>query len=1145
MQDAGDEHGSPASREQPSELDWVLPAKHSREPRVIGIGGSAGSIPAMQRFFQAMPSDSGMAFVVVLHLSPDHQSMLSEVLQRSTAMSVSEATDGLQVLPNHVYVIPPGKQIWLSDDHLRLTALAREPRRATVDLFFRSLADSYGARAVGIVLSGGDGDGAMGTKRIKERGGLTIAQDPEGAEHDGMPRAAIATSMVDWVLRAEEMPARLLEYEQREQRLVLPPEVGPNPAALEASPPSNNEAALRDVLAFLRSRTGRDFACYKRATIVRRIARRLQVNEVENVPEYLHFLRTHPGESGALLQDLLISVTNFFRDREAFAALEQIIPDLFRGKSQGDTVRVWVPACATGEEAYSIAMLLSDHARTLDAPPSLQVFATDLHEQALMEARRGAYHDTISADVSPERLQRYFSKDGNGYRVRRELREMVLFAVHDLLKDSPFSRLDLVSCRNILIYLNREAQLRALDVFHFALRPGGRLFLGTSESVDDTSGLFFVLDRKNRIYAPRAVTRSSLPIGSGQGSLARALAVPQPPDVPVVVHKPLPPAEGSALDGWQLTSEQIPWSELHLQLIERLASPSLLVNDRHEIVHLSQSASVFLHFGGGEPSRELLRVVNPALRNELRAALFRASEERATIASEGIPLELAGEPRLVDVRVSPASELAADFFLIELRLQPVGATQPLAAPPVDDLVVQQLERELEKAKRHLRDVVEQHQGSLEEARASNEELQAMNEELRSASEELESSREELQSINEELTTVNQELKNTVEEVGHTNSDLQNLMGATAIATIFLDRELKIMRFTPPAVELFSMIPTDVGRPLADLSHRLRYPELIADAEQVLKQLAPVERQVSESGGRFFQARVLPYRTTDDRIAGIVLTFVDVTERELAQAAVQRAHAELEQRVQERTAELDATNTKLQSEISEHRRAEKARQELQVRLVNAQEEERGRISRELHDEIGQQISALMLSLQALESAEPGGETPSKLRELRATAELVAEEIHRVAYELRPIALDELGLERALAGLLEALKQRSGLAVDFFSAGIDEPRLPREIETTIYRIVQEATNNVHKHASARGLSVSVERRGELVTGIVEDDGVGFDTEALASGDTRRIGLVGMRERAAIVGGELTIESAPGRGTTVRVRLPVSGRPNSGSD
>ncbi|HYQ18612.1 MAG TPA: PAS domain-containing protein, partial [Polyangiaceae bacterium] len=628
----------------------------------------------------------------------------------------------------------------------------------------------------------------------------------------------------------------------------------------------------------------------------------------------------------------------------------------------------------------------------------------------------------------------------------------------------------------------------------------------------------------------------SLPIPSGPGSLARALALQDAPDLALFSKAlPRPSATHSELADYGGGAEQVTWSELHLKLIERLAGPSLIVNGRHEIVHLSQSASAFLQFPGGEPSKDVLRVVNPGLRGDLRAALFRASEQREAVFVPAIPIELAGVSRVADIRVSPAFELAADFYLIELHLQPLGTPHSARSPQADGVAVQQLERELEKAKRHLRDVVEQHEASLEESRASNEELQAMNEELRSASEELESSREELQSINEELTTVNQELKNTVEQVSHTNSDLQNLMGATAIATVFLDRSLKITRFTPQAVALFSLIPSDVGRPLADLRHRLDYPQLIADAQRVLEQLSPVERRVSESEGRFFLARVLPYRTIDDRIAGIVLTLIDVTERETAQALVERARQELEQRVQERTAQLDALNNQLKSEIVEHRRAEKARQELQALLVNAQEEERGRISRELHDEVGQQISALMLSLKSLEAVVPG-EAPSKLRELRATAERVAGEIHQVAYQLRPVALDELGLGRALNGYLEGWQQRSGITADLVVAGIDTPRLPREIETTLYRIVQEATNNVFKHANATHISVSVERRGEQVTGIIEDNGAGFDVEKLKSADPRRIGVVGMRERVAICDGELTIDSEPEQGTTVRVRLPV---------
>ncbi len=1114
----------------------VMPTGGYRSTHVVGIGGSAGGIPAMQRFFSAMPADSNMAFVVVLHLSPEHDSALSEVLQTTTAMRVEQATDGMLARVNHVYVIPPGQHLSMTNDRLRLTELPRERgRRLTVDLFFRSLADTHGPHAVGIIFSGGDGDGALGIKRIKERGGLTIAQDPNEAEHDGMPRSAIATSMVDWVLRAELMPARLLDYQKREQRLRLLPESGPNPAVLPSPSHSTEEAALRDVLGFLRARTGRDFSYYKRATIVRRVARRMHVNEVDDVPGYLAFLRERPGEAGALLQDLLISVTNFFRDRESFGALEAQVPELFRNKTAADTIRVWVPACATGEEAYSIAMLLREHAQTLDAPPAIQVFASDLDETVLAEARNGSYPHTISTDVSAERLQRFFVKEGRGYRVRRELRETLLFTVHDLLKDSPFSRLDLVSCRNLLIYLNRTAQARAFDVFHFALRPEGRLFLGTSESADDCAHLFLPLDKKHRLYVARATTRGSFPLPSGPSSLARALA-PSEPAHSEAGSSHAPPRVGSVHGALPPTADpSASWAEIHLKLLERSGPPSLLVNDEHEIVHLSENAAEFLHFAPGELSANLFRLVDPTLRIELRAAVFRARQTREPSVVLNVPTLHGAQGRSVDIRVSPATDLAPGFLLITFDSRPSPSHGAEVTPAHREPATRQLEQELEQTKQQFRVIVEQHEAATEEMKASNEELQAMNEELRSATEELETSREELQSINEELTTVNQELKNKVDELGSTNSDLHNLMGATAIATIFLDRELRIMRFTPPAIDLFGLIPTDVGRPLANLRHSLSYPDLLSDAARVLQQLTLIEREVAEAAGRFFLARLLPYRTTDDRIGGVVLTFLDVTERHLAQLAVRQAHLELEDRVRERTAQLDEANVSLRLEVNKQQQAEAARQELQRRLINAQEEERRRVSRELHDEVGQQIVAMMLTLKSRELEGLAPEVNAKLNTLRESTELIETQIHQLASQLRPVALDVLGLSQALATYLDAWGERSRVAVDFFSSGIDEPRLPSVIEITLYRIVQEATNNVVRHAAARNVSVSIERRKDHVIGIIEDDGKGFDFDTVRAPTLGRLGIAGMQERAAIVDGELTIDSGTS-GTTVRIKLPI---------
>ncbi len=881
-------------------IDNIVPTYSYQLTPMVGIGGSAGAIPALQAFFESMPSESGMVFVVVLHLSPDYESSLPEMIQRWTKMKVLKVVDGVKAAPNTVYVIPPGKQLSATNGHLSLADLDRDHgRRLAVDLFFRTLADTHGAHAAAVVLSGADSDGTLGIRRIKERGGLTIAQDPDEAEHNGMPRAAIATGMVDWVLRASEMPRRIVDYIAREKQLNLPPEEGPQPATARRPAPSEPEAAFREILVFLRTRTGRDFSYYKRATILRRISRRMQVNGVLDMTGYLAFLRTHPGEAGALLKDLLISVTNFFRDREAFQAVEARIPQLFDGKSQGDTVRVWVPACATGEEAYSLAILLVEHARTIDVPPAIQVFGCDLDEEAIQVARAGIFPDTIAADVSEDRLRRFFVKEHRGYRVRREIRELVLFAAHDLLKDAPFSKLDLVSCRNLLIYLNREAQARIIDIFHFALKPDGLLFLGSSESVDEASTLFRVLDKKHRIYERKSVQRLGLPVPNGPSTLLVrqieqqvAAEHAESAKLPVVVPPPsfshtASLALASSRAGIRSEEERISWSELHFKLIERFGPPSILVNRDYDIQHISDSSGKFLQIVGGQPTTNLLRLINPALRVELRAALFRAVQSGAVAESLRVPMELEKKQRFVDIRVAPANDLAPDFLLVTLALQEemVPAAPEAAAPTPPEPIVQHLERELEQMKSHLRDTVEQYEASTEELKASNEELQAMNEELRSATEELETSREELQSINEELTTVNQELKNKVEELGHANSDLQNLMGATAIATVFLDRNMNIMRFTHSAAPIFSLIPSDIGRPLADLKHRINYPDMDADAERVLAILAPVEREVTGQPDRHYLARMLPYRTVDDRIAGVVLTFVDITERKAAEQAL--------------------------------------------------------------------------------------------------------------------------------------------------------------------------------------------------------------------------------------------------------------------
>jgi len=877
-------------------IDNAVPTRGYQMLPVVGLGGSAGGLESLRGFFSHANPQAGVAYVVVMHLSAEHDSILAEVLQRCTSMPVLQVRDTIKVEPNTVYVIPPGRALETFDGYLQLgdLPLARH-RHITVDIFFRTLADTHGPHAAAIVLSGADGDGAIGIKRIKERGGLTIAQDPEEAQVSSMPLAAINTGMVDWTLPVSQMAVRVEQYLNMERAVRLPPELH-SETEESLSTVEHDEAALRDVLTFLRSRTGRDFSYYKRATVVRRIGRRMQVNNIADLGGYLDCLRTRPGEAGALLQDLLISVTNFFRDTECFAALEERLPHLFADKSGADTVRVWIAGCATGEEAYSIAMLLTEHARMIDTPPAIQVFATDLDDNAIRVAREGIYPAAIGGDVSEDRLRRFFVKDVRGYRVRRELRECVLFAVHDVLRDSPFSRVDLVSCRNLLIYLSRQAQARVLDIFHFALLPGGTLFLGSSESIEEASQHFSVIDKKHRLFGQRHTPRIGLPVSGGHNAISLALqAQSSALNGPVVANAAMArPRQDAARASLELGGRTVSWAEVHLKLLEHLSPPSILIDSEQEIVHMSPSAGQFLSMGGGEPTRNLLRLIHPALRIELRAALYKATSTGARVSVPASALEVGGETMMLGIDVYAVSDVAPGLTLIIINIlssveQEAIQTQPTAwVRPGADHVADQLDREVERLKSHLRDTVEQYETSTEELKASNEELQAMNEELRSATEELETSREELQSINEELTTVNHELKGKVDELGHANSDMQNLMDATAIATVFLDRQLLITRYTPSAVTLFNFIATDIGRPLAHLHTQLHYPELVADAKLVLERLAPVERQIGAPPGRSYLVRMLPYRTVDDRIAGVVLTFVDITQRLLDAEALRQS-----------------------------------------------------------------------------------------------------------------------------------------------------------------------------------------------------------------------------------------------------------------
>lgn len=784
----------------------------------------------------------------------------------------------------------------------------------------------------------------------------------------------------------------------------------------------------------------------------------------------------------------------------------------------------------------------------------LQIFATDLDGEAINVARNGVYPETIAADLSEERLHRFFTKEHRGYRVRREIRETVLFAVHDLLKDSPFSRLDMVSCRNLLIYLNREAQARALEIFHFGLLPGGRMFLGSSESVDESSPLFTTLDKKHRLFTHWPAPRTSLPVPFSPSALALNLS-------PAVAATEGPVVAGKAFDQVRHSSRSlseasftrpVSWGDLHFKLIEKLAPPSLIVNADHDIVHLSESAGRFLQYSGGELTKNLLRAVHPALRIELRAALYRAGQAGCTTESGPVRVDIGQEQTQVTLRVSPAGDAAPDFFLVVFDAKALSTSDLPQVTPAQgqsdpDPLARQLDRELERLKLYLSDTVEQYEASNEELKSSNEELQAMNEELRSATEELETSREELQSINEELSTVNLELKSKVDELGHANSDLHNLMGATAIATIFLDRQLRITRYTPPAVALFNLIPSDIGRPLTDLTTQLDYEQLGADELAVLEQLVPIEREVRQADGTCFLARLLPYRTIEDHIAGVVLTFVDITERKRIEEALRRARDELEDRVRSRTADLAQANVTLRNEVQERITAEQRVRDLLGRLVGTQEDERRRISRELHDTLGQHMALLGIGLKAvMDHTDCSPEVKNQLFRSQNALLRLEDALDRLSHELRPTSLDDLGLHDALRKHLEGWSADTSIKVDFQIRGLGRERLPETLETTAYRVVQEALTNIHKHAAATRVGLIIERRSNDLRIIVEDNGKGFERNAASDAGTRRgMGLRSMTERALMVAGQIEIESGMGQGTTIYLTLPMPRQPGSHHD
>ncbi len=827
---------------------------------VVAIGASAGGIQALQTFFKAMPAETGAAFVVILHLDPEHRSDLSSILGARTPMAVTQVQKRTTIEPNHIYVIPPNRQLIVSNGSLDTCEFTEERgKRAPIDYFFRSFASQLGD-GFAIILTGAGSDGSVGIKSIKEAGGLIFVQDPKEAEYPSMPRSAIATGCADDVLPLLGLAERIAALIPIKRH------------SYKGNVPDTEEGVLRAIFAYLRTKTGHDFSKYKRPTVLRRLARRMQAKQTPELKDYLELLRQNPQEIQSIFGDFLISVTTFFRDPAAFDALEKfVIPHVFEGKELSGVIRAWVPGCATGEEAYSIAMLLLEEAGRRYPRSQIQVFATDIDSGALATAREGRYPIAIEADISEERLARFFTLENEHYHVKRELRDSVLFAVHNLVNDPPFSRMHLISCRNMLIYFDRDLQRDACGTFNYALVPGGYLFLGQSETADSIADAFRIVDRDARIYQSAGrLPENALPPLRGFGTVRLdALKIPAIPGRAAAVN------DGAA----------------HKQALEEFAPPSILVDSAYRILHLSESAGRYLQLPGGLPTSNVSELVRPELRLDVLTALSKAFDRQRPSLTAPVVVKFNGTKAQVNLQVRPVARKnaspAALIFFVEASEDDVRAADFRSFSTAElrsDHATQALLEELESTRTLLHTSRQEYEAAIEELRAANEEMQSVGEEYRSTAEELETSKEELQSINEELQATNQELKLKVDTISRAHNDLQNLISVTDVGTLFLDKDLRIRRLTPKVMDLLNITAADEGRPISDFTHRLvNHPGLGHDAREVLADLTARECEVRSDAGRWYLMRMRPYRTVEDVIEGVVITFVDMTERRRAES----------------------------------------------------------------------------------------------------------------------------------------------------------------------------------------------------------------------------------------------------------------------
>ncbi|MBU1101787.1 MAG: PAS domain-containing protein [Bacteroidetes bacterium] len=872
----------------------IIPAKSKIADSfpIVGIGASAGGLEALELFLKNVPEQSNMAFVVIQHLDPTHKGIMVELLQRNTKMKVMQTRDRTRVKPNCVYVIPPNKDMSILRGVLHLLdPVARRGLRLPIDFFFRSLADDQQEKSIGVILSGMGSDGTLGLRAIKEKAGIVFVQDPSTAKFDSMPRSAIDASLADVVAPVEELPEKIHSFNLSIPRF----------SKTGFIQEDKTQNSLEKILILLRSHTGHDFTYYKSSTIYRRIERRMGIHQIEKIPGYVRLLQENPGELELLFKELLIGVTSFFRDAKMWDSFkEKAISSILAGINHQTNLRAWVPGCATGEEAYSLAIIFKELIEELKPAKSitLNIFATDLDRDSIEKARLGIYSHNISADVSPERLKRYFIKKDYGYEVSKSIREMVIFAPQNIIMDPPFTKLDILCCRNLLIYLTSEIQKKIIPLFHYTLNPEGVLFLGSAETIGSFSSLFKVIDNKSRIYRHLKTTYRDEPVEfPSVYTTVPSLRNYQPkPVIPVANIKTF--------------ADEV--------LLQKFSPAAVLVNDKGDIIYINGKTGKYLEPAAGKANWNIFAMAREGLQYELTQSFKKAIKKNEAVTVKNVMVGTNGGAQVVDVSVQPLKEpasLRGMLMIVFKDVDPIEAiiTEGSEKRKTNNKRVIELEREFEQARLEIQTVTEEMQSSQEELKSANEELQSANEELQSTNEELTTSKEEMQSMNEELTTVNNELQSKVDELSRINDDMKNLLDSTDIATLFLDEQLRVKRFTSCTTNITKLIASDIGRPITDIASDLFYSGMENDVNEVLRTLVRVEREIFTEDEKWHMARILPYRTSENVIDGVVITYTDITLSKKLEEELRKVQLKLEMRIDKQKVELNKSESDLRNE----------------------------------------------------------------------------------------------------------------------------------------------------------------------------------------------------------------------------------------